>query len=1186
MSFVLLLLLSITTLVRVETRSTETSIAQLEAKQNAFLALNVAVGELQKSTGPDQRITVRADILDTNPATSVIDGVANPYWLSVYKTTEIGKETQELEALRVWATDRSAAERVDWLVSSRSDLSGVGVNPVTTDVVTLNGGSASNVVTVARYQDDVGTLRDVSVGKVDILGENNTRDGQFAWWVADESAKYRLNTTKDEEVLNSQPFEPRWSIMAPHQSNASILSELSTFDITDSGQQEKLERSFTSEALKIVDSTWQNWLDDNVDDHTLVSYSIPVDVTQGRLKEDLTVYLETNASGLNDSDFIVRGASGDNNYVGRLGSGAFAVDYDQYGLPKFGQLKSWYDTGMAIDGFADGTASAPRVHTQDKHGLNPVILKAAVYFGLSFKIQGTDVYPVFLIYPKFTLWNPHNVPIAPGKYVVQVRARTALNTRFNNTWAARNTSQEFSYKGYNSSGGITAGGNAHFNWANPTNPKGLLFEDDNGNGSNSDSVDNPYLIFVIDNDGFAPGETLLYSANPTDPSDPSRSEYVNNLGIDHLESNHSASDFENHNLLINEDTGEIGFFYIVSNNYMRPDTATYQSSATTGITDPSDELSAEFYVSDTASGVGVFEPSLTTKLYSVSSSGKAQLLEVLDLKGVNDDAGTKLDWDDGQVSGNFSFEELGITMSLSGTPNFEWGYGYYAVPMGNNNGAAKNYQRNFIRLNYLAQRKHFDDTSNNDTVVGRAFAASPSTRVWYDGAYPSAIPGSDYSSGIGFDGYDSVGAYGLLQHNGVVSSHDTVYPLYDYPRSESGLLSLGFLSNVSFAVNAYQASFPFGNSEAHTHITRELAYETRAGFSGTQSYADLSYLINESMWDRFFVSTIPQDPNVPLGLDTVLPNTRHKLVADSNGSFPGNADLRASAKGFEEAAGNLVIEGGFNVNSTSVVAWRLFLSSLLGENAVAANGALTYSNDRVASSKKAYSLLSEVLDAGTGNMKPDFPYVWSSARSLSTSEINALAVEVVAEIKRRGPFLSLADFVNRRLVPDATTRDGDFLGLKGTLQTAIDRISTDPTNPQINKEFYTSGTYSGADFRVDPSTATENLVDAEHERGMPGVEAGSRMFGIPGFLTQADLLSSLAPLLTVRGDTFVIRGYGESISSLSSSALSKAWCEAVVQRVADPVDTLDPGGRVQPIGTFGRQFKIVSVRWLNEDEIL
>ena len=149
---------------------------------------------------------------------------------------------------------------------------------------------------------------------------------------------------------------------------------------------------------------------------------------------------------------------------------SFNVDYDQYKLPKFGMIKSWYETGMDISGFIGGTASNPRIHEQDQHGLGPVILKSAVYFGLSFQVLGTgaEVNPVFLIYPKFTLWNPHNVPIAPSKYVVQVRCDVntlitdiAANGRL---YAAYNESKDFYYEGHFVHPDPSTGSYSKFQW--------------------------------------------------------------------------------------------------------------------------------------------------------------------------------------------------------------------------------------------------------------------------------------------------------------------------------------------------------------------------------------------------------------------------------------------------------------------------------------------------------------------------------------------------------------------------------------------------------------------------------------------------------------------------------------------------------------------------------------------------
>ena len=62
MAFMLLLSLSMTTLVEVESRAANNSLHRLHARENARLALMLAIGELQSHVGPDQRVTARADI--------------------------------------------------------------------------------------------------------------------------------------------------------------------------------------------------------------------------------------------------------------------------------------------------------------------------------------------------------------------------------------------------------------------------------------------------------------------------------------------------------------------------------------------------------------------------------------------------------------------------------------------------------------------------------------------------------------------------------------------------------------------------------------------------------------------------------------------------------------------------------------------------------------------------------------------------------------------------------------------------------------------------------------------------------------------------------------------------------------------------------------------------------------------
>ena len=100
---------------------------------------------------------------------------------------------------------------------------------------------------------------------------------------------------------------------------------------------------------------------------------------------------------------------------------------------------------------------------------------------------------------------------------------------------------------------------------------------------------------------------------------------------------------------------------------------------------------------------------------------------------------------------------------------------------------------------------------------------------------------------------------------------------------------------------------------------------------------------------------------------------------------------------------------------------------------------------------------------------------------------------------------------------------------------------------------------------------------------------GSKARGFSACVSQADVLMPLAPLLTVRGDTFTIRAYGESHDA-NGKVMAEAWCEAVVQRTPEFLDPSNPAetkmGALLPVNEkFGRRFRVVLFRWLSKNEI-
>jgi hypothetical protein len=190
--------------------------------------------------------------------------------------------------------------------------------------------------------------------------------------------------------------------------------------------------------------------------------------------------------------------------------------------------------------------------------------------------------------------------------------------------------------------------------------------------------------------------------------------------------------------------------------------------------------------------------------------------------------------------------------------------------------------------------------------------------------------------------------------------------------------------------------------------------------------------------------------------------------------------------------------------------------------------------------------------------------------------VDSLAQNIVDEVRNRGPFLSLADFVNRSLTLDDA-------GIKGALQTAIDTMTLPA---QVNSDLWTN-TGAAVQERDKPISAW----DSEHYFGGPSSDGYSTRFAYaPKYLTQADLLSFLGPSLSARSDTFKIRSYGETVNP-NGEVEGRAWLEAVIQRIPEYVDPRDeaitePRNLSSAINQrFGRRYEVVSIRWLDASEI-
>jgi hypothetical protein len=127
MAFLLLLILGLTTLIRVETSSGRAGKDLLLARQNALLGLMVGLGNLQAATGPDQRVTARGALFNDpdDGAGLTYTRPGNAFWTGVWDTSNYASQSgpggpQDYSEMRAYAA-LDAPGRYDdaiaWLVS-------------------------------------------------------------------------------------------------------------------------------------------------------------------------------------------------------------------------------------------------------------------------------------------------------------------------------------------------------------------------------------------------------------------------------------------------------------------------------------------------------------------------------------------------------------------------------------------------------------------------------------------------------------------------------------------------------------------------------------------------------------------------------------------------------------------------------------------------------------------------------------------------------------------------------------------------------------------------------------------------------------------------------------------------------------------------------------------------------------
>jgi hypothetical protein len=1151
MAFVLLLLLSITTLVRVETQGAAMQMQRLQAEQNAYLGLQLAIGELQKHAGVDQRITARSDLIaDTSGAPTA--ALSRKYYTGVWDS--------QTGTFRKWLASVTDA-------SGQSDPSGL-VNEL--DV----NNAATGTTTIALMKVPGNAAEDVLVDQVQV---DDT--GAYAFWIADEGVKAKVDLVDSEayydaiQAGDAKELILRAPLGAAPSVGAELLTGLSSIMMpkkSDSAFRENLRKITQNDEFEILGAT-QSALGALQHDVTTFSYGLLTNPKDGGLKEDLSLAFE---HGNKDSGnvFTVENYAHPSGKAIDVRGPSWALFQDHYNLYK--QMS-----------YANG---APQLDTNDPvaHGLLSGSDQDNFY---SHRDSNKKVYMDVTVFPDaepggsiqspppgdFELPRPVRVqrqPIFLGSMVVISMYNDAgkLVTILNPValmWNPYNTALRL-HEAATITVPMKFGIEYLFNDPADPNPyKGRL-------STSVTAPRNAISLGISDGETFEPGEIKLYTVGDerTTSRTPSVVNEINYSNGYYIEKWLKAGEYWR---VLQQQINKSSYYTTAGLDMPSPE-ATVQIAVTPIQTNWHDSSYAPASISG---GVGRYY-----QLSFMITSGMRSL----------DDAG--LDISQGSFSAYSSTGKEGrifigadvpVANLSNPTPVGIYFFASNAADSVNNQLPTAT----ALEMHLSSNQRALFSSSLHGTY--QHLRNNPSTI--YE---PQDFIGTSTLNGLFFD--DRYAHYGMSYNNAGNGQNRPV--AWEFPTAP--LTSLAQLQHVYFNTDYYEPSYAVGNSFASPYVRRNETISSVGPMHLASDYPqwigsaiDFSYLLNESLWDGYFLSSLAptyedgalkkvdgQEQDLNATIDTfvtrsnMLKNSRMQLhLPEGADAATLGSELKDPTKNPEEMlAGHLMVEGAFNVNSVSVEAWKAFLGSLYAQDVVAlelgdsADGGgadleLSANADQAVVSR--FSL--PTLDRSHPNASSIQNNSGSGYRTLDADELQGLALEIVKQVRARGPFLSLSEFVNRTLVASSAAT-----GLMGPLQQAINDAA-------LNDDYALGLTVNKGG--ASPSANTHDVF-LEPEAG-----TGNSYGAGPGYLLQGDLLNALGPFISVKSNTFMVRSYGESVNPVTGRQ-SSVYLEAIVQQVPEFVDTTNPVDTaiddLNPENkSFGRQFNIVQVRRLTGDEI-
>lgn len=1129
----------------VSLRSTSQSDSLQSARANARTALMLAIGDLQKQLGPDTRISAPADQISASDASVSTTPQAQRQWAGAYKSWPAA----------IPSAARPTPEFLQWFVSGdpeklkTKDFAGTAASAKSVELVTKN--------TVGPDGDPV---------RVPTISQNaaNGMKNTFAWWVSDQGTKALITPANEiptaiANVRADQQVAPATNFRSATSGTTQPFSLVSLSD-------ERISRVTTWQSSALLTEK-PDGVRGFFHDFTCQNSGLLTNVRAGGFRKDLSMQLERPAATAPASTSTALYTVGNEPGINLQELWVY------YNLHKdlIRSGTSTFTTGGSISSgtpFLRVESSPAACQTDDEFFMKqPVIINYQLALSFETRVvtnaSGQSVTRLHLVAdPILTFWNPLDVPVAiPSSAYLSVKywqiPYDLVISRNGSTLPGRFPLVSSLSGGINGSNGDGNFVSVRIGQSQPLafKPGEVIKVSQVGNEivKGSSPVDHELVakagfnygggvsVPVRDTSGnyvdLSASDVITFQAKPNNLTAGSTALSGHSLNGSANHTRHFS--MVHHEVYIGADRGDsstslgIGGMFIdwdFGNKRLKYNEDRGSTSSGPGVAGTK-SAAARLYADSTALK-NIF-PTITGRPLPVSILSSAKQPVMLFSFAAKTESGSNLG-----------------TRSLSRFNPRTLHVDFY--DLGQRERDMLPYEYSVESLSSWKNRS-LEVSTNGNAYFGGGLTAADGTSFVTTHSIPRepivSLAAFQYSFANGFDIQRPKYGYGTL------NAREPMLP---------------------------QISHAIGNSTA----CPVLASNTTEGtLPGGRPMADHSYLANQALWDDWFLSGI-----APQGYNTFSKaRPQQKLVAQEffNGTAPlpvvrYRPDLRGqdaakvlntyfpsttpATTAIANIASSIRVDGLFNVNSTSVEAWKSLLGARKERPIVIrdANGKETVKTDGEETPIAGLLAPLNAVAKGTGSVDSQSNEQWVGRRTLDDDEIDKLARAIVREVRKRGPFLSLADFINRRVGQDKE------LAHAGAIQSALES-----TEAGINSAYQTGA-------RAVGSTASGRFA-------FPEAEQGPLSSGAPGIIKQADILTPIAPILAARSDSFLIRAYGEKTDS-TGKVIARACCEAVVRRSAAFVDPTDPPektyGSITTINkNFGRRFEMVSFRWLSSDEI-